>query len=516
MQTFIIAYDLGTGGNKASLYDPEGNCVAECFESYTTHYPQNGWHEQCPEDWWKAVVISTRRLLQSSGIDGKTVTCCGISGHSLGVVPIDREGKLLREMTPIWSDSRAVDEAAEFFQRFPENEWYRITGNGFPAHLYSVFKIMWYRNHEPDMFRQIYKVIGTKDYINFKLTGYIGTDYSYASGSGVYDLPGWQYQSDLLAASGLPVDIFPEIVPSTQVIGKLTKNAAEELGLSDQIQVVCGGVDNSCMALGARNTREGRIYISLGSSAWIAISSRKPLIDVKIRPYVFTHVIPGLFTSAVSTFAAGSSFRWVRDNLCRDLKARAAAENVDEYDLMTAEAAISPVGANYLFFNPNLAGGTSLSTSPQIRGAFLGLDLRHTRADMIRAAMEGISLELRIALDALRTMGSFESEMLVVGGGSNSRLWRQILADAFEMDIVKTSIDQQAAALGAAACAAVGTGLWKDFDIIDGLHHIQDVSHPKRENSKKYQSLLPIFRSAGNDLAKLGDQVSRLKEQNIH
>ncbi len=476
MQTYIIAYDLGTGGNKASLYDLDGSCVAECFESYSTHYPQNGWHEQRPLDWWNAVVTSTHRLLQASGVDSKNILACGISGHSLGVVPLDKEGNLLRETTPIWSDARAIDEAKDFFTRFHEPDWYQITGNGFPAHLYSVFKIMWYRKHEPEMFARISKVIGTKDYINYKLTGFIGTDYSYASGSGVYDLVDWKYRPELISASTLPQDIFPEIVASTQVIGTLTKKAAEELGLSEQVKVVCGGVDNSCMALGARNICEGRIYNSLGSSSWIAITSAKPLIDVKVRPYVFTHVLPGLFTSAVSTFAAGSSFRWVRDNLCRDLKEKASQDQVDEYDLMTAEAAKSPIGANFLLFNPNMAGGTSLSASPNIRGAFLGLDLRHDRADMIRAAMEGIALELRIALDALRQMGTFESEMLVVGGGSHSKLWREILADVYEMNIVKTTIDQQAAALGAAACAAVGTGLWKDFSIIDRLHQVEDVS----------------------------------------
>lgn len=513
MQSYIIAYDLGTGGNKASLYDQDGNCVADFFESYSTFYPQNGWHEQSPLDWWRAVASSTRRLLEKSGVDPKEIVCCGISGHSLGVVPLDKHGNLLRETTPIWSDSRAVEEAKDFFTRFPEPEWYRLTGNGFPAHLYSVFKVMWYRNHEPELFSRLDKVIGTKDYINYKLTGFIGTDFSYASGSGIYDLLGWKYNSDLLAASQLTAAIFPEAVPSTQVIGTLTREAADELGLTPNVKVVSGGVDNSCMALGARNICEGRVYNSLGSSSWIAITSAKPLIDEKVKPYVFTHVLPGLFTSAVSTFAAGSSFRWVRDNLCRDLKEKARQENVDEYDLMTAEASGSPVGANFLMFNPNMAGGTSMAASPNIRGAFLGLDLRHDRADMIRAAMEGISMELRIALNALRKMGDFEKEMLVVGGGSHSILWRQILADVYEMDIVKTTIDQQAAALGAAACAAVGSGVWKDFSIIDRLHQVEDVSHPIRENSRVYQTILPIFEKAGLDLASIGDQVVGIKKQ---
>jgi xylulokinase len=510
MGNYIIAYDLGTGGNKSSLYDLQGHCIAECFEVYPTYYPRSGWHEQRPQDWWRAVVASTRRLVEESSVNRDEIVCCGISGHSLGVVPLDQHGRLLREVTPIWSDSRASAQANRFFENVPESDWYCITGNGFPAPLYSVFKVMWYQDNEPEMFDRIYKVIGTKDYINFRLTGFIGTDYSYASGSGVYDLQAWKYHNNLIAASGLPESIFPEIVPSTQVIGTLSASAAEELGLLQQVKVVSGGVDNSCMALGARNTQEGRVYNSQGSSSWIAVTSRKPLINEKVRPYVFTHVIPGLFTSAVSTFSAGSSFRWVRDQLCRELNDKAQADDTNLYDLMTAEAATAPVGANGLLFNPNMAGGTSLSPSAHIRGAFLGLDLSHTRADIIRATMEGIALELRVALDALRRMEKLSDEMLVVGGGSRSRLWRQIFADVYNTRIVKTNIDHQAAALGAAACAAVGMGLWEGFDFVDVIHQVEEVTYPAEAHNVVYEKLLPVFIQAGEYLSNLGDQIVTL------
>lgn len=510
MSRYIIAYDLGTGGNKSSLYDLKGNCLAECFEPYPTLYPKAGWHEQRPEDWWAAVVTSTRRLLQQTGIRPDEVACCGISGHSLGVVPLDKDGNLLREVTPIWSDSRALEQTRRFFERVPEEEWYTITGNGFPPPLYSVFKIMWYQDNEPEMFERVRTIIGTKDYINYRLTGEICTDYSYASGSGVYDLLGWKYSERMLEASGLPAGIFPAIVPSTEVIGTLTPSAAGELGLTTQVKVVSGGVDNSCMALGARNTRQGRVYNAQGSSSWIAVSSEKPLIDPKVRPYVFTHVIPGHFTSAVSTFAAGTSFRWVRDQICADLKQRAAVEGRDAYDLMTEEAAKSPVGANGLLFNPNMAGGTSMSDSIHIRGAYLNMDLGHTRADLIRAAMEGIAMELRLALDVLRGMETISDEMLVVGGGSRSLFWQQIYADVYNTTIVRTNIDQQAAALGAAACAAVGCGLWDSLDYVDEIHQVLDVIHPDPANTAAYEKLLPVFRRAGKMLSSLGDEIHQI------
>ena len=504
----LIAYDLGTGGNKASLYDAEGRLLAAEFVPYATEYPQAGWHEQRPEAWWDSVVGSTRRLLATDAVDPTSIRGLAISGHSLGCVPLDRHGALLRESTPIWSDSRPVEQAAEFFKKVNPTEWYRVTGNGFPAPHYTVFKILWYRDHEPEMFGRIHKVIGTKDYVNYRLTGQLATDYSYASGCGVYDLTGWKYSEDLLGASGLPPDLLPEIVPSTQVLGQLTPESAAALGLPQNVRVACGGVDNSCMALGARCFREGRMYASLGSSMWIANSSSKPLLEDRTKPYVFTHVVPGLFASAMAIFSGGTSLRWVRDQLCVNLIDQAHRESRDPYDAMTELAANSPVGSNKLLFNPSLAGGSSLDASPAIRGAFLGLDLRHTQADVVRATLEGIALNLRLVLDELRRLGEVGQEMVVVGGGSRSPLWRQILADALQIDIVKTNVGQDAGALGAAAVAAVAVGLWDSFDRVDDVHQIESVTHPDVANGEVYDELLPVFREASLNQARLGDALA--------
>lgn len=510
MNKYIIAYDLGTGGNKASLYNQDGQCLSECFASYHTSYPRSGWHEQSPSSWWKAVVDSTHQLLQDSKINTREIVSLGISGQSLGAVPLGKDGQLLRDMVPIWSDSRAVEQAKKFFAEIPEANWYQITGNGFPAPLYTIFKVMWYRDEEPAMFDRVHKVLGSKDYINYRLTGSMSTDYSYASGSGVYDLHKWEYNQELIDSSRLPSGIFPNIVSSTEVIGTLTLAAAAELGLPGTVKVVSGGVDNSCMALGARAMKEGRIYNSQGSSSWIAVTSSIPLLDARVRPYVFTHVVPGMFTSAVSTFAAGSCFRWARENLCRDLKQLAMDQNVDIYDLMTAEAAQAPVGAHGLLFNPNMAGGTSLSSSINIRGGFFGLDLGHTRSDMLRAIMEGIAMDLRVALDALRKMTPISEEMLVVGGGSRSKAWQQIFSDIYNMRIIKTNIDQQAAALGAATCAAVGANLWPSFDFVDEIHQVESTTNPDPKNTNKYERMLPIFIQAEKYCADLGDKIAAL------
>jgi xylulokinase len=287
-------------------------------------------------------------------------------------------------------------------------------------------------------------------------------------------------------------------VPSTRIIGNLTAEAADALGLPRDVMVACGGVDNSCMALGARNTEEGRVYTSLGSSSWIAVSSARPVLDPVTKPYVFTHVVPGLFTSAVSIFAGGSAFRWIRDAVM-------GGEAAAGYDAMTDLAAASPVGANRLLFNPSLAGGSSQEPSPRIRGAFAGIDLRHTRADLVRAGMEGIAMNLGAVLELLRRFVPLKGQMLMVGGGSRSRLWRQIFADVYGMDCVKTSIDQDAASLGVAAVAAVGAGLWRSFGKVDEAHEVEDVRRPIPGNVETYRRLAPAFELLRRQQAELGE-----------
>ncbi|HUJ76491.1 MAG TPA: FGGY-family carbohydrate kinase, partial [bacterium] len=262
----------------------------------------------------------------------------------------------------------------------------------------------------------------------------------------------------------------------------------------------------SCMALGARNTAEGRVYTSLGSSSWIAVSSAEPVLDTRAKPYVFTHVVPGLFTSAVSIFAGGSSFKWIRDTI----GAGEAVAGRDPYDAMTALAAASPVGSRNLVFNPSLAGGSSQEPSPHIRGSFSGIDLRHTRGDMIRAGMEGIAMNLGAVLEVLRRFVPLSPEMLMVGGGSRSALWRQIFADVYRMECVKTNIDQDAGSLGAAAVAAVGAGMWKGFDQVDRVHKVQSVEKPIPANVETYRRLMPAFEMVRRQQAELGELLRTL------
>ena len=473
------------------------------FEEYPTYYPCENRHEQKPQEWLSAVKKSISRLVENTSDDIRnSIAGLGLSGHSLGMVPLNERGDLLLESVPIWSDSRpGKAELEPFFAQVSEESWYMKTGNGFPPGLYTVFKILWMKHNQPDVFQETRKVIGTKDYINFMLTGKIVTDYSYASGSGVYDLKAWNYSDELLEASGLDKGLFPDILASTDVCGTIKPAISEELGLPKTVRVVAGGVDNSCMALGAKCYVPGRVYNSLGSSSWIAVSSSEPVLDQQTRPYVFTHVVPGQFASATAIFSAGSSFKWLG-------KVLYDGNDPDYSALDNAAESVTP-GCENLIFNPSLAGGSKLDKSPYVRGAFLGLSLNHSRAHIVRSVMEGVGFGLRIALDSLRALTDISEEMTIVGGGSKSQVWRKILADIFNIRIVKTSIDQQAAALGAASLALYGCGIWSDFTRIDELHQIESVSVPQKETVGKYDKLLEMYKDISNYLSDLGNKMHR-------
>ena len=503
----IISYDLGTGGVKASLYDREMQTLAKSFIEYETFYPASGMHEQRPADWWNAIAESTQNLLTKTQTDPSEIACVSLSGASLVAVPMGDNGEALLEQVPIWSDTRAKEETEDFFRKIDRDQWYLTTGNGFPAPCYSIFKLMWMKKNQPEIFKKTAYVLGSKDYINFRLTGKLATDFSYASGTGAYDLRAGKVKKEFLRAAELPDDIFVSPVPSHTVIGTITEQAAGQIGLASGTSVVCGGVDNACMALGAVGTEEGKVYVSLGSSSWIPVNSREPVLDVNKKPYVFAHIEEGMFTSAFSIFSGGSSLRWVRETLFAD------AEDSQIYQKMDMLAAQVPIGSNGIFFNPSLAGGTSQDKNIYIRGAYVGLHLGTTRADMIRAAMEGIAYNLRLSLQHLKEKASISDRILFCGGGSKSSFWMQMFADIFRTSIEKTNIDQDAASLGAAAIAARGIGWWKDYSPIAQLHRVEQCYLPDVNAAEQYENLFPIFVHVNEIAADLGEYMQHTQNQ---
>jgi xylulokinase len=506
----ILAFDLGTGGNKAVLYDADGSLLSKAFSPYETDYSQSGWAEQRPMDWWDAIVNSTQHMLSQTRIDNRDIGCISISGQGIGVVPVNKKGALLRKRTPIWSDSRALKQMKKVLDPIGIDSWYMVTGAALRPENYAAFKIMWFCDHEKEMFNETYKFLGTKDFINMKMTGQFATDFSDASFSGVYDLINWKYSTELIEATGLPREKFPELYPSTHVIGELQSGPAKELQLTAGIPVVLGGYGGSCTAVGAGNITENRVYNYIGSSSWISVASEKALFEKKIKPYIYAHVIPNMYNSTVSIYSAGSSYQWIKDNICTELVETALEADVDPYELMEQEAKKAPLGSRGLLFNPSFMGGATIHPSPHIRGAYMGLGLSHEKSDLIRAAMEGIAFDLRMVLDAFRSLGVTADEIRTVGGGSKSMLWRQIFSSIYNARIIRTNVGQEAAALGAATIGAVGVGIWKNFSIVDDISMVMDVSNPDVEKVHKYEKILSVYIYTVEKLLEIGEKMVEL------
>ena len=507
---YILSYDLGTGGTKASLFDDQGKSLAATFVSCDTYYPRELFHEQRPDDWWQSVVKSTQELLKKAPVDRNEIVCLAVSGHSLGVTPVDQDGRLLVEYTPIWSDSRAGAQAERFFETIDEETWYLTTGNGFPAANYGIFKIMWTKDELPEVYEKAACFLGTKDYVNLRMTGVMCTDHSYASGSGVYDLKNRCYVDEYIAASKVDPAKLPRVLESADIIGTLTAEAAELMGLPQTVKVAAGGVDNACMCLGAACTHDGDSYTSLGTSAWIAVASHDPVVNAQKRSYVFAHCIPGMFASATSIFSAGNSFRWVKNTLFKHLEEKAEAEGRDVYDLLTEIAAKAPVGSHKLIFNPTLAGGSGLDKSQFVRGCFTGLMLGHTTSDVVRSTLEGICMGLRLAMDVLEEHTPLSDEMLIVGGGGKSQFWRSLFASIYDKTIIETNVGQDAGSLGAAAVAAVGAGLWNSYDRVREIHTRLGAIAPDPEARLTYAKILPVYAKIADIQCDIGDMLQEL------
>jgi len=492
---YIVAHDLGTGGNKTVLLGEDGRVASRSFHPYATHYPRPGWAEQEPLDWWRSVVAGTRAVLNSTSASDRRVVSVSLSGHGMGVVPVAEDGGLLSERTMIWMDSRSGLQADRGIQTVGDQFWYETTYCAYAPALFSAFKLRWLLENERALFDRAKVFLPTKGFVCMRLTGQCVSDPSDASFSGLYDARQGEYSTELLEAFDIPRSKLPPVIPSTEIAGELLPAAAEELGLCAGIPVVVGGEDVPCTALGAGVTSGGRGYCYVGSSGWVSVASPVPIPGTATRIPNPVHVVPNMFTPQLGTNSAGSAYAWLRDILhSSDAKTRG-----DCFEQMEADATSSPVGANGLLFLPTIAGGGEMLWSdPDLRGAFIGISPAHNRADMTRAALEGVGLDLSLDVEEFRAQGVKLDEIRLVGGGAQSRLWKQILADCFCARIEVPVAAEEAAAVGAAVLGGIGVGLWKDFGILDDILAVSDQADPIDKHVAAYDQLRKTYRTTAS------------------
>lgn len=483
---YLLAHDLGTTGNKATLFDVDQSAVmVSTFEAYPTDYSQPGWAEQDPADWERVIWQCTRRLIEQAGIDPASIAAVSFSGHMQGALLVDRQGVPLRSSI-IWADQRATAQADFITSVCGSDALYRLTGQRISP-TYTAPKILWIKEHQPSIYEQAYKVLQPKDYAAFLFSGAFATDYSDASATLLFDLTNRRWASDVIKALGLNIDLLPEVHPSTAIIGHVTPAAAESSGLITGTPVVIGGGDGACATVGAGSVREGEAYAYIGSSSWIAVTSRQPILDPQQRTFTLAHLMPDYNFSLGTMQAAGGAYGWLERLLHPEGDTQALRT-------MDAQASTVPVGSGGLLFLPYLMGERSPYWNPLARGALVGLTMPHGRPEFSRAVLEGVSFNLRLILDALRTQDVQIGRLLLIGGGAKSSLWRQILADVLGLPICLPALTTEATALGALVAGGVGVGLFPDFTVIDRLISIREAERPQQVNQERYTALLDLFK----------------------
>lgn len=471
----LIAHDLGTSGNKASLHDEQGRMLAEETVGYPTRYSGDTESEQNPNDWWDAVVAATRRLLARTGVAPNSIDGICVSGQMMGLVCLDGDSEPVRPAM-IWSDQRATEQAAMLAAAVPDG--FTITGHRI-APTYTLPKLMWVRDHEPNVFAATRSVCVAKDYVNLKLTGLLVTDHSDASSTDAYDLQAGAWSATLLDAADIDPGLWPDIVESTHVIGHLTATAASELGLTTATRVIAGGGDGPIASVGAGCVSpDAPGYVSLGTSAWYSKTLARPRHDRQRRSFTFRHVVPGLLAPCATSQSGAGSVQWLAEVLGRP---DAVGELLDS-------AAGKTAADDDLFFLPYLLGERSPWWDAAASGTFVGLRRHHDGASLMRAVMEGVAFSIGLCIESVE-LGDTPEEIVVIGGGAGNDAWLQILADAWGVPVKRRSVTSQANSLGAAVTGLVGLGM-ADFSLAGDLSQMVEEFTPGPDSGRRAEQRL--------------------------
>lgn len=489
----FMGIDAGTSGIKVIIIDQMGNVCGRGFAACDIITPNPGWVEQNPIDWWEACKKAICQAVSSSS-RGKDIVSIGFSGQMQGCTLLDKKMEPIGNAL-IWLDQRSVAEVEEIEKIILPGEMLKTTAN-FCLNSYWAPKLLWVRKHQPSNFEKIYKVLFTKDYLRYKLTGVIATDVSDASMSCLMDIPNRKWAGNIFDKLSIPREIVPELlVESKEVVGTLRGDVAVELGLTAGIPVVAGGGDQPVSGVGTNIVREGVIGSAIGTSGVVFGCTKEPLIDTKKRAlYTMAHSVPGKWCFLGLVLTAGGAFKWLRDTVFADKRDEYDIKGLDVYDYMTGLAESSSPGCEGLVFLPYLNGEKTPVSDANARGIFFGLSVRHGISDICRSMLEGITFALRDTVEICRELGTSVSEVTATGGGAKSKLWRQIQADIFNANIVTMNMEEGPAA-GAAILAAVGAGAYSSVEeACSELLSIVSVTEPVAENVNIYDDYYHTYR----------------------
>lgn len=505
---YLLGIDAGTSAVKTVLFDENGCIIASASGAYPLYQPHNGWAEQRPEDWREAVLSTISQVVKTSGVPAECIRSIGLSGQMHGLVMLDEAGQVIRPSI-IWCDQRTGEEVEDMLRLMPREQWIRITANP-PLTGWTAAKILWVKKHEPENYSRCRHILLPKDYIRYVLTGTFATDVSDASGMQLLDVAGRCWSKEVLELLDINPDYLGRVCESCEATGTLLPEIAAATGLREDVTVAAGAGDNAAAAVGTGVVTDGSAFTTIGTSGVVFAHSSHMTLDPEGRVHTCCAAVPGAWHVMGVTQAAGLSLKWFKDNFCQDYVEEAEKQGQDPYDRINADIEKIPAGSDRLIYLPYLMGERTPHLDPDCRGIFFGLSAIHTRAHMLRAVMEGVSYSLCDCNDILREMGIEVREMMACGGGGKSPVWRQMLSDLYGCD-VKTVVQSEGPALGAAILAGVSCGLYENVESACRRLITQDKStSPRKEEAeayaeyhKLYQKLYTSLKDNWKILAKL-------------
>ncbi len=495
-ETFVIAHDVGTSSIKTALISNQGEVVAHATAGYSLTYPHPGWVEQNPEDYWNGAVVNTRKIIEDSGIDKNSLKGIVFSTQAMGIIPVDKNGQLLRHNIT-WVDGRAEEQAQWLMRLVGGSKIFKsiigieITGKD------VIPKLRWLKQNEPEVYNNTDKILDVNGYLKYRATGVQVFEWTGASSYG-FNLKKKDWERFLFKVAGVDINKLPPLVQSTDVVGTLTKEAALEMNLSEEVQVFGGCDDTQAAAIGSGANGEGEAHIYLGTSAWAGVTTKK-FLKHKSGAVCLQSADPKMNFLVGITESAGSNLEWAIEKFYKYEKSDPKVKNI--YEFVNSETDGVPPGSDHLIFTPWLLGERCPVSTTTTRGTVFNLGLEHTRGHLINALLEGIGYNLRwIFENYKRDFGFSPATIRAIGGGSVNARWMQGIADITGKTVETVELPTMSGALGAATIAFVGSGILPDFQSVNRFIKVKDVYKPNESNRMIYAELFDTYKDVYNSL----------------
>ncbi|HIE14974.1 TPA: hypothetical protein EYP70_06850 [Candidatus Bathyarchaeota archaeon] len=511
---YLLGLDVGTTGCKSVIFSVDGSIVSSAYEEYVLYHKRPEWSELNPEEVWQAVVSAIKRSIRNAEINSRAIEAISVSVLGEAFIPIDDYGKFLRwSMTTF--DARAEKQVKWWETHFNPQKMYEITGQPLTSSMpiYTLQKIQWIRENEPQIYKKTWKFLCWEDYVNFRLCGKPVTDRSIATRTMMYDIKSKRWSKEILEIANIDEDLLPEVELSGTPIGEVTETASQETGLSEGTLVVTGGHDQACGALGAGVIDEGPAMDATGTVECIAVAQRRPVLTQSLRAGGFAvhcYVTDDLYYTFGFNPCGGVILRWFRDNFAEKERELAQNAGTSVYDILIEMASESPLGSLSLFLLPYFEGSGTPIFNRKARGAIIGLTLAHKKKDIIRGILEGLTYELRNNIEAIEKNGIAISELRAIGGGAKSSFWLQLKADVTGKMVVAPNVTE-AAALGAAILAGVGSGAFRNVeDGVKNVYKVRALYRPNKEIACQYEKYYQLYKKIYWALREIFEELNEI------